>query len=100
MVSGRFPTETFRDLRARVSWDRVHQRLRPLPGTTRLALTGGGTIPDTGQYPVYLDGAGETGPRLGELDEEFVFEQRGGDNLPARDVSLADQRHRAASRAC
>ena len=54
MVSGRFPTETFRDLRARVSWDRVHNRLHALPGTARLAVVGGGTIPDTGQYPVYL----------------------------------------------
>ncbi len=78
MVSGRFPTETFRDLRARVSWDRVHNRLHPLPGTARLALTGGGTIPDTGHYPVYL---GDEGPRLGELDEEFVLERRVGETF-------------------
>src|SRR5262249_24985854 len=56
-------------------WDRVHNRLHSLPGSGRLALTGGGTIPDTGQYPVYL---GDDGPRLGELDEEFVLEQRVG----------------------
>lgn len=78
MISGRFPTETFRDLRARVSWDRVHNRLHPLPGTARLAVTGGGTIPDTGQYPVYL---GDEGPRLGELDEEFVLERRVGETF-------------------
>lgn len=78
MVSGRFPTETFRDLRARVSWDRVHNRLNALPGTLRLAVTGGGTIPDTGQYPVYL---GDGGPRLGELDEEFVLERRVGETF-------------------
>ena len=78
MVSGRFPVESFRDLRARVSWDRVHNRLHPLPGTARLAVTGGGTIPDTGQYPVYL---GDGGPRLGELDEEFVLEQRVGETF-------------------
>ncbi len=78
MVSGRFPTETFRDLRARVSWDRVHNRLNPLPGSARLALVGGGTIPDTGQYPVYLGG---DGPRLGELDEEFVLERRVGETF-------------------
>ena len=78
MVSGRFPTEAFRDLRARVSWDRVHNRLHALPGTARLALTGGGTIPDTGQYPVYL---GDDGPRLGELDEEFVLERRVGETF-------------------
>jgi ATP-dependent Lhr-like helicase len=78
LVSGRFPTATFRDLQARVSWDRVRNRLSPLPGSARLAITGGGTIPDTGQYPLYL---GEDGPRLGELDEEFVFERRVGDTF-------------------
>ena len=78
MISGRFPVEMFRDLRARVSWDRVHNRVHPLPGTARLAVTGGGTIPDTGQYPVYL---GEDGPRLGELDEEFVLERRVGETF-------------------
>ena len=78
MISGRFPTEAFCDLRARVSWDRVHNRLHALPGTARLALTGGGTIPDTGQYPVYL---GDDGPRLGELDEEFVLERRVGETF-------------------
>ncbi len=78
MVAGRFPTETFRDLRARVSWDRVHNRLHALPGSARLAVTSGGTIPDTGQYPVYL---GEEGPRLGELDEEFVLERRVGETF-------------------
>jgi ATP-dependent Lhr-like helicase len=76
MVSGRFPTATFRDLRARVSWDRVHNWLHPLPGSARLALAGGGTIPDTGQYPVYF---GVDGPKVGELDEEFVFERRIGE---------------------
>src|SRR5262249_13383405 len=74
MVSGRFPVGSFRDLRARVSWDRVHNRLAPLPGTARLALVGGGAIPDTGHYPVYL---GEGGPRLRELDQEFVLERAG-----------------------
>ena len=57
-------------------WDRIHNRLSPLPGTSQLSLVGGGTIPDTGQYPVYL---GEGGPRLGELDEEFVYERRVGE---------------------
>jgi len=76
MVSGRFAAETVRDLRPRISWDRVHNTLNPLPGSAQLALAGGGTIPDTGQFPVYL---GDGGPRLGELDEEFVLEQRVGD---------------------
>ena len=78
LVSGRFPTATFRDLQPRVSWDRVQNKLSPLPGSARLALTGGGTIPDTGQYPLFL---GEDGPRLGELDEEFVLERRVGETF-------------------
>lgn len=78
LVSGRFELPSFRDLRPRVSWDRVHNRLLPLPGTAQLALVGGGTIPDTGQFPVYL---GDGGPRLGELDEEFVLERRVGESF-------------------
>jgi ATP-dependent Lhr-like helicase len=78
MISGRFGMATFRDLRPRVSWDRVHHRLLPLPGTAALALVGGGTIPDTGQYPLHL---GADGPRLGELDEEFVLERRIGETF-------------------
>jgi ATP-dependent Lhr-like helicase len=78
LISGRFPTPGLRDLRARVAWDPIHNRLAALPGTAHLALVGGGTIPDTGQYPVYL---GDGGPRLGELDEEFVFERRVGETF-------------------
>ena len=78
LVSGRFPSPGLRDLRARVAWDPIHNRLAALPGTAHLALVGGGTIPDTGQFPVYL---GDGGPRLGELDEEFVFERRVGETF-------------------
>jgi ATP-dependent Lhr-like helicase len=78
LISGRFPNPSFRDLRARVAWDRVHNRLAALPGTAQLALVGGGTIPDTGQFAVYL---GNGGPRLGELDEEFVYERRVGETF-------------------
>jgi len=78
LVSGRFPTASFRDLQPRISWDRVRNRLTPLPGTSRLAIMGGGTIPDTGQYPLTL---GEGGPRIGELDEEFVLERRVGETF-------------------
>ncbi|MEO6810851.1 MAG: DEAD/DEAH box helicase, partial [Isosphaeraceae bacterium] len=78
LVSGRFHQATFRDLRPRISWDRIHNRLYPLPGTAQAALVGGGTIPDTGQYPLYL---GEGGPKLGELDEEFVLERRVGETF-------------------
>ena len=76
MLSGRFPPEAFRDLKARISWDRVHNRLHALPGSRSLALTSGGTIPDTGQFAAYVQG---TELRIGELDEEFVYERRIGD---------------------
>ena len=95
LISGRFPTPDFRDLRARVVWDRVHNRLAALPGTAQLALVGGGTIPDTGQFPVYL---GEGGPRLGELDEEFVYERRVGEIVCSGQFHLADHGDRAPSR--
>src|SRR5262249_39566325 len=62
-------------LQPRVSWDRVHNRLHALPGSQSLALTGGGTIPDTGQYAAYT----ANGTRVGELDEEFIYERRVGD---------------------
>ena len=78
MVSGRFPLGSFSDLRPKIAWDRVHNRLAPLPGTARLAIIGGGTIPDTGAYPLYL---GDGGPKLGELDEEFVYERRVGETF-------------------
>ena len=78
LASGRFRVEALRDLKPRISWDRVHNILRPLPGTKALAVIGGGAIPDTGHYPLYL---GEGGPRLGELDEEFVHERRVGETF-------------------
>ena len=76
MLAGRFPDEAFRELRARLSWDRIHNRLHPLPGSKQLALINGGTIPDTGQFAAYITG---TEVRIGELDEEFVYERRLGD---------------------
>lgn len=76
MVSGRYPSEAFRDLRARIAWDRVHDRLRALPGSKQLALVNGGTIPDTGQFAAVL---ADQQTRIGELDEEFVYERRIGD---------------------
>jgi ATP-dependent Lhr-like helicase len=62
-------------LQPRVSWDRVHNRLHPLPGSRQLALAHGGAIPDTGQYAAYT----AAGARIGELDEEFIYERRVGD---------------------
>ena len=69
------PGQQLTALHPRVSWDRVHQRLQALPGSQRLALVNGGTIPDTGQYGVYT----AQGLRIGEIDEEFVYERRIGD---------------------
>jgi ATP-dependent Lhr-like helicase len=68
-------THSLAALQPRVSWDRVHNRLHALPGSQHLALVSGGTIPDTGQYAVLAPG----GVRLGELDEEFIYERRVGD---------------------
>lgn len=78
MVSGRFPSSAHRELRPRVAWDRVNDRLTALPGSRLLALTNGGTIPDRGLFGAYLPD-GKT--RIGELDEEFVFESRTGDTF-------------------
>ena len=78
MLAGRFAGEAFRELRGRISWDRVNNRLSSLPGSTRLAVTGGGTIADRGYFGVYLpDGT----TKVGEVDEEFVFESRAGDTF-------------------
>ncbi|HYT89170.1 MAG TPA: hypothetical protein VEL76_10715, partial [Gemmataceae bacterium] len=69
------PPATLTALQPRVSWDRVHNRLLALPGSQQMALVNGGTIPDTGQYLVYT----HNGLRVGEVDEEFVYERRVGD---------------------
>jgi ATP-dependent Lhr-like helicase len=69
------PAAMLSALQPRISWDRVHHRLQALPGSQKLALLNGGTIPDTGQYAVVT----AKGLRLGEVDEEFVYERRVGD---------------------
>jgi ATP-dependent Lhr-like helicase len=66
---------TLEALQPRVSWDRVHHCLRALPGSQQTALINGGTIPDTGQYAAYTT----NNLRIGELDEEFIYERRVGD---------------------
>jgi ATP-dependent Lhr-like helicase len=78
MLAGRYSDDALRDFRPRLSWDRVNNRLLPLPGSGRLAILGGGTIPDRGYYGVYLQD-GKT--KVGEVDEEFVFESRVGDTF-------------------
>ncbi|GIU95482.1 MAG: DEAD/DEAH box helicase [Gaiellaceae bacterium] len=75
MLAGRYPSDEFAELRPRIVWDRVAGVVRGRPGARRLALTNAGTIPDRGLYGVYLvDGGG----RVGELDEEMVYEAREG----------------------
>ena len=77
MLSGRYPSDEFAELRPRVNWDRVTHVLTGRPGAQRLAVTSGGTIPDRGLFGVFL--VGEKGARVGELDEEMVYESRVGD---------------------
>lgn len=77
MLAGRYPGEEFAELRPRIVWDRVTGALSGRPGAQRLAVTNGGTIPDRGLFGVFL--AGEKSSRVGELDEEMVYESRVGD---------------------
>ncbi len=76
MLAGRFPARDFGGLRPRVFWDEVEGEVRGFPNAGRLALTSGGTIPERGYYPAIH---ATEGTRLGELDEEFVFEAKIGD---------------------
>ncbi|MGK5673535.1 ATP-dependent helicase [Micromonospora sp. URMC 106] len=78
MLSGRYPSTAFAELRPRLVWDRATDTLTGRPGAQRLAVTSGGTIPDRGLFGVFLAGA-ERAARVGELDEEMVYESRVGD---------------------
>lgn len=77
LVTGRYPSDEFAELRPRLVWDRVHGTLTGRPGAQRLAVTSGGTIPDRGMFGVFM--VGERASRVGELDEEMVYESRVGD---------------------
>ena len=77
LLSGRYPSEEFSELRPRVVWDRLAGTLRPRDGAQRLAVTNGGTIPDRGLFGVFLP----DGTRVGELDEEMVYESRAGETF-------------------
>jgi ATP-dependent Lhr-like helicase len=90
MLSGRYPSDEFAELRPRLTWDRIAGTLRAREGAGRIAIANAGTIPDRGLYGVFL--AGGDGPsgsrrsstsggsrRVGELDEEMVFETRVGE---------------------
>ncbi|MCP2252214.1 ATP-dependent helicase Lhr and Lhr-like helicase [Prauserella aidingensis] len=112
MLAGRYPSEEFGELRARITWDRVTGELHGRPGAQRLAVTSGGTIPDRGLFTVTTPGEGgastdgpgsnsvpsagkrtsgsgpvpsagkrTSGSRVGELDEEMVYESRVGDTV-------------------
>ncbi|MFT4211385.1 MAG: DEAD/DEAH box helicase, partial [Microbacterium sp.] len=78
LLAGRYPSDEFAELRPRLVWDRDHGTLTGRPGAQRIAVTSGGTIPDRGLFAVYV--AGETqNARVGELDEEMVYESRVND---------------------
>ena len=81
LLSGLYPSDEFAELRPRIVWDRVSGELTGRPGAQRLAVTSGGTIPDRGLFGVFMVGAdpGKPGGRVGELDEEMVYESRVGD---------------------
>jgi len=81
MLSGRYPSDEFAELKARLSWDRVAGTVRAREGSARVAVVNGGTIPDRGLYGVFLLGQsdGKTSRRVGELDEEMVFETQVGE---------------------
>jgi ATP-dependent Lhr-like helicase len=77
LLAGRYPSDEFAELRPRLVWDRVGGRLRARDGSRMLAVTSGGTIPDRGLFGVFLP----DGKRVGELDEEMVYESRVGETF-------------------
>ena len=77
LLAGRYPSEEFSELRPRIVWDRVNGVVRARKGAQRLAVTNGGTIPDRGLFGVFLP----DGTRVGELDEEMVYESRVGETF-------------------
>ncbi|MFD7656914.1 ATP-dependent helicase [Actinosynnema sp. NPDC059797] len=82
MLAGRYPSEEFGELRPRITWDRINGELRGRPGSQRLAVTSGGTIPDRGLFAVMTPASEDRpGSRVGELDEEMVYESRVGDTF-------------------
>jgi ATP-dependent Lhr-like helicase len=89
MLSGRYPSDEFAELRPRLTWDRLRGTVRGRDGLQRLVVTNAGTIPDRGLYGVFLadgtaldsSGRARPGRRVGELDEEMVFESREGETF-------------------
>jgi ATP-dependent Lhr-like helicase len=80
MLSGLYPSDEFADLRPRITWDRTSNWLTPRHGSKRIAILNGGTIPDRGLYGVFLANTDKP-VRVGELDEEMVFEARAGETF-------------------
>jgi ATP-dependent Lhr-like helicase len=80
MLSGKYPSDEFAELRPRVTWDRVNGSVTGREGATRVAIANAGTIPDRGLYGVFLAGA-DRPVRVGELDEEMVFETQVGETF-------------------
>ena len=76
MLAGRYPSDEFAELRPRIVWARIAGTVRARDGARRLAVVSGGTIPDRGLYGVFL---ADSGARVGELDEEMVYEARQGE---------------------
>src|SRR5205814_5341572 len=78
MLSGHYPSDEFSNLKARLVWDRIADTVVARGDARVVAVTSGGTIPERGLYGVFL---GEGGPRVGELDEEMVYESRPGETF-------------------
>jgi ATP-dependent Lhr-like helicase len=81
LLSGRYPSDEFAELRPRLTWDRTRNTVTARQGATRLAILNAGTIPDRGLYGVFLSGSEGKSIRVGELDEEMVFESRPGETF-------------------
>ncbi len=79
MLSGRYPADEFSGLRPRIVWDRRRGLVRAREGTQKVVVANAGTIPDRGLFGVFLAAGEGAGRRVGELDEEMVFESREGD---------------------
>ncbi|MGE5595661.1 MAG: DEAD/DEAH box helicase, partial [Hyphomicrobiales bacterium] len=78
MLSGQYPSDEFADLKPRILWDRETNTLSSRRDARIIAVVNAGTIPDRGLYGVFL---GDGGPRVGELDEEMVYESRPGETF-------------------
>ncbi len=81
LLSGRYPSDEFAELRPRLTWDRVRNVVTAREGAARLAILNAGTIPDRGLYGVFLAHVEGRSVRVGELDEEMVFESHPGETF-------------------